>query len=253
MLEVSHVDFGYTSPLLKDINISFAKGKITTVIGPNGCGKSTLLKLCAGLLKPQRGEIRLNGKNIAQFRSKEYARQAAILLQSSRIPQITVSSLVGHGRFPYLSYHRRHTTQDKEIIEYAMETAGVADLRNQSLSNLSGGERQRAFIAMALAQDTELLMLDEPTTYLDINHQLDIMNLVQKLNSQGKTIIMVLHDLNLALHNSHSILLMNRGEIAQYGTPAQMAAGGEIDRVFNVITTPVVLDNKEYFIFRNKN
>lgn len=250
MLELSHVNFGYGTPLLNDINIKFEQGKITTIIGPNGCGKSTLLKLSAKLLKPESGEIKLNGQNIKEFRNKEYARKVAILLQSSRIPQISVGALVGHGRFPYHSYHHHHKTNDKEIIENAMETAGVQDLRDKSLNQLSGGERQRAFIAMALAQDTDLLMLDEPTTFLDINHQLDIMNLVKKLNNQGKTIIMVLHDLNLALHNSHSILLMKRGEIVKYGTPEEVAESGEIDRIFNVRTTPVILDNKTYYVFR---
>ena len=250
MLEFSHVNFGYGAPLLQDINFSFPGGKITTVIGPNGCGKSTLLKLAAGLLHPQSGSIYLNGQNIRRFRAKEYARQVAILLQSGRIPQVSVNSLVEHGRFPYLSYHRRHTANDRAIIENALETAGVAHLRHKNLNQLSGGERQRAFIAMALAQDTDLLMLDEPTTYLDINHQLEIMNLVQRLNTQGKTIIMVLHDLNLALHNSHHLLLMEKGKIITAGTAEEVLATGEIDKVFNIHTTPVPLEGKKYFIFR---
>lgn len=250
MLEFSHVNFGYGAPLLQDINITFPGGKITTIIGPNGCGKSTLLKLAAGLLRPQSGNINLGGKDISQFRAKEYARRAAILLQSERIPQISVKSLAEHGRFPYLSYHRRHTAEDKNIIENALETTGVAHLRHKNLNQLSGGERQRAFIAMALAQDTDLLMLDEPTTYLDINHQLEIMNLVQQLNTKGKTIIMVLHDLNLALHNSHHLLLMNQGKIITAGTAEKISATGEIDAVFNIRTTSVPLEGKNYFIFR---
>lgn len=253
MLEFSHVNFGYGAPLLQDISVSFPKGKITTIIGPNGCGKSTLLKLAAGLLRPQSGSISLDGKDIRYFHSKEYARHTAILLQSGRIPQISVDSLVENGRFPYLAYHRRHTANDRAIIENALQTAGVAHLRHKNLNQLSGGERQRAFIAMALAQDTDLLMLDEPTTYLDINHQLEIMNLVQRLNTQGKTIIMVLHDLNLALHNSHYLMLMARGKIVTAGTAAEVFAQGEIDKVFNVRTTPVALDDKQYFIFRPQN
>lgn len=252
MLELSHINFGYSSPLLSDINIRFKRGNITTVIGPNGCGKSTLLKLSAKLLKPQSGEIKFNGQNIQTFRSKEYARKAAILLQSTAIPPISVQELTEHGRFPYHSYYHHPKVNDKAIVENAMETAGVQNLRNKNLNQLSGGERQRAFIAMTLAQDTELLMLDEPTTFLDINHQLDIMNLVKKLNNQGKTIIMVLHDLNLALHNSHSVLLMNQGKIIKYGTPAQVAESGEINRIFSVKTTPVVLENKTYYVFRTK-
>lgn len=251
MLEFKNISFGYIAPLLENINVSFPKGKITTVIGPNGCGKSTLLKLGAKLLKPQQGTVALNGRNIKDFRSKEYARQVSILLQSDSIPQITVGSLVGHGRFPYLAYHRQHTAKDKEIIEQAMVTAGVEQLRHKNLGRLSGGERQRAFIAMALAQDTDLMMLDEPTTYLDINHQLEIMNLVQKLNQQGKTIIMVLHDLNLALHNSHSVILMNNGRILENGTPEEVVKSGQIDKVFNIQTNSVVLDNRRFYVFRD--
>lgn len=253
MLEFKNLDFGYNSPLLQNINLTFPKGKITTIIGPNGCGKSTLLKLGAKLLKPQKGVIELNNQNINSFRSKEYARQVSILLQSTNIPQITVNSLVGHGRFPYLSYHKQHTKADKEIIADAMETAGVSHLKHQNLNRLSGGERQRAFIAMALAQDTDLLMLDEPTTYLDINHQLEIMNLVKKLNGQGKTIIMVLHDLNLALHNSHLIILMNKGQIVEMGTPQEVVNSKKIDQIFNITTTPVMMDDKTFYIFRDKN
>jgi ABC-type cobalamin/Fe3+-siderophores transport system ATPase subunit len=253
MLEFKNLDFGYNTPLLQNINLTFPKGKITTIIGPNGCGKSTLLKLGAKLLKPQKGVIELNNQNINSFRSKEYARQVSILLQSTNIPQITVNSLVGHGRFPYLSYHKQHTKTDKEIIAAAMETAGVSHLKYQNINRLSGGERQRAFIAMALAQDTDLLMLDEPTTYLDINHQLEIMNLVKKLNGQGKTIIMVLHDLNLALHNSHLIILMNKGQIVEMGTPQEVVSSKKIDQIFNITTTPVMMDNKTFYIFRDKN
>lgn len=253
MLEFKDITFGYGTPLLENINVGFSAGKITTVIGPNGCGKSTLLKLGAGLLKPQQGVVTLDGKNVADFGRKEYARCAAILLQSDAVPEITVGALVGHGRFPYLPYHRQHSAKDKAIVDNAMETAGVYHLRHKNLNRLSGGERQRAFIAMALAQDTDLLMLDEPTTYLDINHQLEIMNLVKKLNKQGKTIVMVLHDLNLALYNSDEIILMQNGKIIEKNTPENIVNGGKIDSVFNVVTASVVLDNRKFYVFRDKS
>ena len=253
MLTFDQLSFGYHFPLLQNINITFAEGKITTIIGPNGCGKSTLLKLGAGLLRPQRGRILLQGQNITQFRRKEYARRVSILLQSEAIPDVTVETLVGHGRFPYRSYRRLGSGQDKTIIEAAMTTAHIAELRKKNLNQLSGGERQRAFIAMALAQDTPLLMLDEPTTYLDINHQLEIMALVRELNNQGKTIVMVLHDLNLALHNSHRVILMQSGKIITAGTPEAVVQSGKIDQVFQVKTASFLLDQHRFYVFRGKS
>lgn len=253
MLTFEQLSFDYHFPLLRNINLAFEEGKITTIIGPNGCGKSTLLKLGAGLLTPRQGKVLLYGQDISRFRRKEYARQVSILLQSDAVPDVTVETLVGHGRFPYRSYRHPRGRRDKPIIEEAMSIAHVTELRKKNLRQLSGGERQRAFIAMALAQDTPLLMLDEPTTYLDINHQLEIMALVQTLNKRGKTIIMVLHDLNLALHNSHHIILMQKGKIITAGKPESVVQSGKIDEVFQVQTASFLLNQRRFYVFQGRS
>lgn len=235
MIEFSNVsaDYGET-PILQNISLTIPKGSITTIIGPNGCGKTTLLRAAARQLRLQSGDIRLLGKAISDYSRTEYAKTAAFMPQVRSVPSITVQSLVSHGRFPYLGFSRKLRPYDREMIQTAMEQTGVTQWAKRDLRTLSGGERQRVYIAMALAQDTELIFLDEPTTYLDLGHQFELLELISALNQQGKTIVMVLHDLSHALRYSQYIALLNEGKLLEFGTPDCVAFGGKIQKVFHI-------------------
>ena len=196
MIELKNICFSYPgqAPLLHDISTSFAEKKVTTILGPNGCGKSTLLQIACRLLQPSSGQILLHGQNIQQLKNKELAKQIALLSQTNRPPEITVEDLVTYGRYPHQRYGQGLSQQDHIIINHALQQVKADSYRHRMVNQLSGGQRQRAYIAMALAQDTDIIFLDEPTTYLDINIRFEIMELVRTLNQAGKTIIMVLHD-----------------------------------------------------------
>ena len=238
MIELRQVSFSYParSPLFHDFSLSFAEGKITTILGSNGSGKSTLLKLAARLLNPQQGQVLLDGRDLRAMRPKEAAKRISLLHQNNFPPDITVETLVSYGRYPHHGYGRSLGEKDLEAVERALLQVQLQDLRDTLLTRLSGGQRQRAFIAMALAQDTDIVFLDEPTTYLDISIRLELMDLVRLLNGQGKTIIMVLHDLDLALENSHNIVLLERGKLFAEGSPAQVIETGMMDKVFGIQT-----------------
>ncbi len=238
MIELKNICFSYPgqAPLLHDITTSFAEKKVTTILGPNGCGKSTLLQIACRLLQPSSGQILLHGQNIQQLKNKELAKQIALLSQTNRPPEITVEDLVTYGRYPHQRYGQGLSQQDHIIINHALQQVKADSYRHRMVNQLSGGQRQRAYIAMALAQDTDIIFLDEPTTYLDINIRFEIMELVRTLNQAGKTIIMVLHDLNLALEYSDTIILMNQGRIQTEGTPQQVIATGLLDEVFQIKT-----------------
>lgn len=238
MIELKNICFSYPgqAPLLHDISTSFAEKKVTTILGPNGCGKSTLLQIACRLLQPSSGQILLHGQNIQQLKNKELAKQIALLSQTNRPPEITVEDLVTYGRYPHQRYGQGLSQQDHIIINHALQQVKADSYRHRMVNQLSGGQRQRAYIAMALAQDTDIIFLDEPTTYLDINIRFEIMELVRTLNQAGKTIIMVLHDLNLALEYSDTIILMNQGRIQTEGTPQEVIATGLLDEVFQIKT-----------------
>lgn len=235
VLSLSHVAAGYGgTPVLQDVSLSVKQGEILTLAGPNGCGKSTLLKTAARLLPCMSGEIRLLGRRLEDYSQKELARTASILPQTRNVPAITVEGLVLHGRFPYLGLSRRMGKKDREAVEEAMALAGILELRGRDLRELSGGERQKAYLAMVIAQDTQVVFLDEPTTYLDIGRQFEILELIRKLNRQGKTIVMVLHDLAHALTYSHRIAVMEKGSLLQVGEPQVLFESRVLDRVFGV-------------------
>lgn len=235
MLEFQGVCAGYGGEeVLHEVNAAFSKGGVSAVIGPNGCGKSTLLKTADGLLRPSRGAVLLDGVPLPALKPRALARRVAYLPQSRAAGSITARQLVLHGRFPYLGYPRRYRTADLEAAERAMEWAGVVRLSGRRLNELSGGERQKVYLAMALAQETDYILLDEPTTYLDISHQLELMELARRLGEMGKAVVMVLHDLNLALRWCGRAVLLENGRIADAGTPEELCQRGSIERVFHV-------------------
>jgi len=233
-------------------NLHINQGEILSLIGPNGCGKTTLLKPIAGLIAPLSGKIEICSRDISSYSRKELAQIMAFLPQIRAVPNIDVQTLVSHGRFPHLKFSRRMTERDRQQIELAMEMTGVSDLRRRNVSSLSGGERQRVYIAMTLAQEAKLLIWDEPTTYLDLNCQFDILELAKKLNIQGITIVMSMHDVSAALEYSHSVCVMGRkGEICSVDSPNSIFASGIIEELYNVSAAEIEKNNRKlYFFYR---
>ena len=235
MLELRGIAAGYGgTPVLREVSFTVPKGSLTALIGPNGCGKTTLLRAAARQLPLLAGEILLDGRPVSSYGRTEFARKAAFMPQVRSVPAITAGALVAHGRFPHLGFSRRLLPEDRAAVQAAMEATGVADWANRDLRALSGGERQRVYLAMALAQDTDLILLDEPTTYLDPGRQFELLDLIASLPGRGKTVVMVLHDLSHALRYSTQLLLLEQGRLVQRGTPEELYAGGQLDRVFGI-------------------
>lgn len=235
MLELKNVCSGYgKKQVLTDISAQFEKGQITAIIGPNGCGKSTLLKTVTGILPPFSGEMTVDGENIISMSPKAAAQRIAYLSQGKAVPDMTVGQMVLHGRFPHLSYPRRYSQKDKEIANKAMEQMDILHLEQEPLSALSGGMRQNVYIAMALAQDTDYILLDEPTTYLDISNRFKLMDILKDLAASGKGIVTVLHDITLALSYSDRVTVMQEGKILMSDTAQRVFESKITDRVFNV-------------------
>lgn len=224
-IKVSQLDVAYDDKyIIKNMNLEIPKGKITMIIGSNGCGKSTLLKSIARIIMPKKGDILLNGVALKEQAPKEIAKKMAVLPQSPSVPSgLLVKELVSYGRFPYQSAMGGLKQKDIELINWAMEVTGISDFANRPVDRLSGGQRQRAWIAMALAQDTEILVLDEPTTYLDMAHQLEILLLLKKLNQEAnRTIVMVLHELNNATKFADYLVGVKEGEVVFAGHPLEV-------------------------------
>ena len=235
MIELRHVVAGYgNKPVLRDVSIRCPPGKVTVLCGPNGCGKSTALKVAARLLQPAAGEVWVGERRADAFGVRAYATQVAVLPQLRNSASLTAKSLVLHGRFPYLGYPRRYSADDQRLARQAMERTGTWKFAAAPVSSLSGGERQKVYLAMCLAQDTPILLLDEPTTYLDISHQLALMRLVRELAAEGRTVFMVLHDLNLAMTSADQMVVMEGGMVRRMGTPEEIYEDGVIGRVFHV-------------------
>lgn len=239
-VELENVSFSYgKAPFIEGLSASFPHGAVTSIVGPNGCGKSTMVKLVDGLLRPNAGEVLVDGAPTLSMKAKERARKVAVLAQASRPPAMTVEQLVACGRYPYQARQGRLGREDREQVERALELTGIERFRDHELRRLSGGERQRAFIAMTLAQDTATIVLDEPTTYLDIRACHDTMQLARHLNERhGKTIVMVIHDLDLALRYSDRLLVMERGRAACAGSVEEVLAAHAIERAFDVSIQP---------------
>ncbi|GFN34818.1 ABC transporter ATP-binding protein [Tepidimicrobium xylanilyticum] len=230
-----YVNYG-EKEILKDICLKVEKGQVVSIIGPNGSGKSTLIKVLSRCIKPAKGNVYLEDENILRLPTKLVAKRMAILPQFKNTPNdITVRELVSYGRYPRLKFGQRLGKKDYEIIDWAIEKTGIVKLKDRHLATLSGGEQQRAWLAMSLAQQPEILLLDEPTTFLDISYQLEILQLVKELNETlGLTVLMVLHDLNQAFRFSDSILVLKDGQIWEYNNPNLVLNERLLKEVFNV-------------------
>ena len=222
--------------IIEPMDVAIPKGKVTSIIGPNGCGKSTLLKALSRTMPVRAGAVYLNGQALAEMPTAEAARQMALLPQSPQAPGgLTVKELVSYGRYPHQKGFGRLTEHDREIISWALAITHLEEFADRALDALSGGQRQRAWIAMALAQDTDLILLDEPTTYLDMAHQLEVLELLQSLNrDQGKTIALVIHELNLAARFSDWMIAMKDGSIRAAGTAEQVMTPAMMREVFGL-------------------
>jgi iron complex transport system ATP-binding protein len=224
-LSTKNLTLGYdNTQIIKNIDLSIPQGKITALVGANGCGKSTLLRGLARLLKPLNGSIYLDSADVFKLSTKAVAKKLGILSQSPVAPEgLTVKDLVACGRYPYQNWLQQWTKEDERFVEIALETTRMKELSERELDTLSGGQRQRAWIAMALAQNTEILLLDEPTTFLDLAHQIEVLDLLWELNqNQGRTLVMVLHDLNQACRYADYLVAVNEGNIYTQGKPEEV-------------------------------
>ncbi|MGV3466726.1 MAG: ABC transporter ATP-binding protein [Heyndrickxia sp.] len=236
-LYTDHLHIGYGERLIvKDLSIEIPEKRITTIIGSNGCGKSTLLKAMTRIIPHHSGSIILDGKSITQDDTKNLAKKLAILPQTPESAAgLTVGELVSFGRFPYQKGFGRLSKKDLEVINWALEVTGTIDFKYQPVDSLSGGQRQRVWIAMSLAQETEMIFLDEPTTYLDMAHQLEVLELLQKLNEeQERTIVMVLHDINQAARFSDYIIALKDGQIVKSGDCEEVITHEVLEKVFHI-------------------
>ena len=230
----------------RNLSVQIPDGSFTVIVGPNGCGKSTLLRTLSNLLKPSEGKILLDGKAITSYKSKEVARKLGLLPQSSTAPDgITVANLIAHGRYPYQSLIRQWTDEDEAAVMSAMELTNTSDLSHRYVDELSGGQRQRVWVAMVLAQQTPMLLLDEPTTYLDIAHQIELLELFKDLNQQGNTLVAVLHDLNHAARYADNIIAMKDGKVIAQGNPSEIITEKLVEEVFGlkcmIIADPIAM------------
>lgn len=236
-LQVKELTVGYgPKTVIKDMNLMIPEGKITVFIGGNGCGKSTLLRTLARLQKPDTGAVLLDGRQIAQMSTKEVAKSLSILPQGPSAPEgLTVRQLVRQGRYPHQSWLKQWSPVDEEMVNVALKSTRVEAFADQTVDSLSGGQRQRVWIAMTLAQGTGMLLLDEPTTYLDLSHQVEILDMLYELNERDqRTIVMVLHDLNLACRYAHFMVAVSEGNIYAFGAPEEIVTPETVKDVFQL-------------------
>ena len=236
-LRAADVTLGYGErTIASNLSVRITPGAITSIVGPNGCGKSTLLRALSRLLAPQSGQVLLDEKPLASYPAKQLARTLGLLPQNPLAPDgIAVADFVGRGRTPHQGLFGRWSKQDYEIVNESLAATGILDLAERSIDELSGGQRQRVWIAMALAQRTDILLLDEPTTFLDVANQLEVLDLLTEINAErGTTIVMVLHDLNLAARYSQQLIAMVSGSIYATGTPAEVITTATVKDVFGI-------------------
>ena len=253
MIKLENISFSYNKKkeFIQDLSLEFKSGEITTILGPNGSGKSTLLHMMSTYLKPKSGKIYLGDKDLGKLKQKEIAKYISCVYQENEAPDdITVRDLVSFGRNIYSNVKKEDKEENKRMIDFSLKATGIEEIQDKKVVNLSGGQKQRAFIAMSLAQNTEVLLLDEPTTYLDIYHQIEILEVVKSLNEKYNiTIVMVLHDLNQAINYSHNIVIMKNGNLIKQGKATEVLNEQTIKDVYNVSGYIHKEDNEEiYFI-----
>ena len=253
MIKLENISFSYNKKkeFIQDLSLEFKSGEITTILGPNGSGKSTLLHMMSTYLKPKSGKIYLGDKDLGKLKQKEIAKYISCVYQENEAPDdITVRDLVAFGRTIYPNVKKEDKEENERMIDCALKATGIEEIQDKKVVNLSGGQKQRAFIAMSLAQNTGVLLLDEPTTYLDIYHQIEILEVVKTLNEKYNiTIIMVLHDLNQAINYSHNIVIMKNGNLIKQGKATEVLNEQTIKDVYNVSGYIHKEDNEEiYFI-----
>ena len=250
--QIRDLSFAYgKQQVIKDLSLTLKEGKVTTLIGANGCGKSTLFNLMTKNLTPDSGEILFREKNLSEIRLKDFAKQVAIVHQYHTAPaDLTVEKLIAYGRTPHHSFGKAYDVKkDEEKIRWAMETTNTIKYKDKPVSQLSGGQKQRVWIAMSLAQDTKILFLDEPTTYLDVRYQLQILRLIRKLNEEfGITIIMVLHDMNQSLYYSDEIVAMKGGKIIAQGKPEEVIDDQLVQDVYGIHLDIQMINGKPFVI-----
>lgn len=245
-INIKNLKVGYDKKIIiEELNLSLEKRKITSIIGSNGCGKSTLLKSIGRILKKENGEIFILDKNMNDMKSKEIAEKLAILSQNPTAPsQLKVEELVSYGRYPHRTNVSKLSNEDKQKIEWALKVTNTFEFRYRELSDLSGGQRQRVWLAMALAQETDILLLDEPTTFLDMSHQLEVLNIVKNLNDKhGCTVVMVLHDINHAAKYSDFIVAMKDGKILYKNTPDLIMSKEVLKDIYNINAELITNEN----------
>ncbi|MCC9624504.1 ABC transporter ATP-binding protein [Thalassospira sp. MA62] len=235
-ISAEDIDVAYgKSLIIEQLNVAFPAGKVTAIIGPNGCGKSTLLSAMSRLIRPVSGQVVLDGRDLSRYAAKPLARKLGLLPQNATAPEgLLVSDLIRLGRHPHQGMLRQWSDQDQKAFDHAVDAAGVAQLLDRPLDRLSGGQRQRAWIAMTIAQDTAVMMLDEPTAFLDIGHQLEVFSVIGKLRAMGRTCVLVLHDIVSAARFADNIIAMKDGKIVANGTPDQVITTDLIRTLYEV-------------------
>ncbi len=254
MIEVKNVSFAYgKAKILKGLNLKLKPGKLYAVIGPNGSGKTTLIKLLSAQGKPAEGELFLDEKPYKAFGRKEFAKKVALLPQGRNTPDISVYDLVCHGRYPYLDFTRKMAEADITTVAVALKATDTESFAERNVKRLSGGERQRVYMAMLYAQDTPYVLLDEPTTHLDISYQFQIMHTLEKMKSEGKCVVAVLHELSMALKYADEIILMSEGRIVSVASPQEMVESGNLDRIFGVECHCVEANDRKEYVFSDRS
>jgi len=239
MININNLSLSYdgTTTIINELNLDIQVGTVTALVGSNGCGKSTLLRGISRLLKPAKGAVYLDGQQVHSMKARDLAKQLGILPQSPTAPEgLTVHELVAQGRYPHQNWFQQWSQEDERIVNDALSTTDLESFADRPVDTLSGGQRQRAWIAMALAQQTDILLLDEPTTYLDMAYQVDVLELLAELNEKGRTIILVLHDLNQAARYADTIVALREGSILAQGTPQEVMTSDQIHAVFDLET-----------------
>lgn len=251
MIKFEDISFSYRERrVLSGIDFSLEPGKLTVVIGPNGSGKTTLLKLAAGILKPESGRLWIDGEEIQTLSPRRLAQQVSYMAQSRNTPNIIARRMVLHGRFPYLSYPRRYSKADFEICRQALEAAAALDIAQRPMTELSGGQRQRIYLAMTLAQGSANVLMDEPMSFLDVHYQLELARLAKELSRQGKAVLMVMHDLRLALQIADRLALVSDGRLRCFDSPQAAFASGDLDRAFKISLSMAETENGPQYYYQ---